>query len=822
MTARWALFATFWSFSIFSAAAENLLLNADFQFQSFTPSRTGKSEGFKAGSVPFWDQNAYGDVEVYRAPMNPVAPPTEPVDGVVVLKPGKSLRQFRLLGDLKVDVGEELAFSVDGHQKKAGSVRAEVFQNVLDEQSGEWKPSDFGKSDTKTYKKLARGELTPVLLASAEAKEEGDFSLSIPKVKIEASRGLPIPPSGQANIMGLEVVLTNTSDEDVMVYNPNLVRLGKDHNIHTELPDDYRYLPRTMAKLRKGEPLHVIVMGSSIDRGSANPRLGLYNEDLKSPEFKQPLPGATNEFDGQMVDHPEWTPYFGWWQHYLNYGGRLRRALMRRFDYPIDRLLFNYMASDGSCISESHSALAEWANLVHPPDPSLNGHQKGKTWKELYPALFERPEGPRPDLVIFGSGANEQIDGPEEVAAFEGAIRWFQRHYPGVEFVFCILSSKEKRPAFNYLKDLSLHYGIPFIDISRTANLAQRGINPDALFPVDGHPQAVLHDLWARALESAFQPVDPMAPGLPQQHLPDRLNRNTIGWEGDVVPFNAGSPRIYREKAFVLEDTVASLWATSSEKNVDVFVDGVSSKDPRWMNGSRLRPSRKNDPRNSTFVIGKLSLGDRHILEVGEDARIAAVDSKAALNRTFLGVESGQWTLPSKAAPFASEWGHPYGTYRVELKAGQKASLEWIGTDCSVAWLSKDKGGKLSVKIDGAQKRVIPTDEPMVLGSKEVVHMENRAGILNLPYGVHKLEVEALDGSVDLLGLFQYDTRPNLKNQKEIKGMARPGGVISFSEPFRATPLVIPGNGVKIEDVSSHQIKFHQESEPGVFQAIGE
>jgi hypothetical protein len=41
-----------------------------------------------------------------------------------------------------------------------------------------------------------------------------------------------------------------------------------------------------------------------------------------------------------------------------------------------------------------------------------------------------RADGPGPDLVIFGSGANEKTDTPDEVAVFEGAIRWIQRHHP--------------------------------------------------------------------------------------------------------------------------------------------------------------------------------------------------------------------------------------------------------------------------------------------------------------------------------------------------------------------------------------------------------
>lgn len=797
-----------------AGAAENLLLNSEFQFQAFELSR-GKGAGNKSGSVPFWDQEAYGDAEVYRAPESPVATTVEPVDGVVVLKPGKSIRQFRLLSDLKLDVGDTFVLSVKGHQKEPAGLNVAVYQLLVDEEEGEWKPSDFGQENQKTFKRLARGEMIPIPMFSAASHETGNISLS-KSMKLERMGNLPQPPSGKPNIIGLEVVFHNTSTSDVAVYAPRLYRAGEPRAVSTELPELYCHIPRTLSKLRRGEPLHLVVMGSSIDRGSANPPMYLYDETIGSPTFKQPISTPNRLFDGAAVGHPEWTPYFGWWQHYFCSTGWLRRALMRRYNYPVNKLLFNYMAADGSCVAESHSALAEWASLAYAPGPEANGHQRGKTWKELYPALFERPEGPRPDLVIFGSGANEKIDGPDEVAAFEGAIRWFQRHYPNVEFLFCMWNRTEQNASASMIKELTLRYGIPLVDIGRTLNLAQRTVHRDALFPKDGHPQAVAHNLWGRALETAFQPVDPIKAGIPQQHLPERLSPYTIGWEGEMVSFAADSPRIYKGKAFVLEDTVVNLWANSTKEKVPVFVDGVE-----WKNGSRLGP-RKRDPRNSTFTTGKLSLGDRHIVEVGNEATIDAVDAKVVLNRVFIGVEDRRWNLSGNPVAFESQWGAPYGNHKAVLQPGQKATLQWVGTDCSVAWFSKEKGGRLIVRVDGEEKRSLPTHEPMTLASGEVVHMENRAGILGFPYGLHTLEVEAVDGSVDLLGMFQYDTRPNLGNQRVVHGVVSPGATVPFGQPFRATPVVFGGNGVRIEKATTTGVTFHRDSAPGIFQATGE
>lgn len=735
--------------------ASNRLLNPNFQFSSFNDTRTGKATGFRSGSIPFWDQDAYGDAEVYRSPGNPVAPPRLPVDGVVILQPGKSLRQFRLLSEAEIEPGDNVTLSVRGHQSKPSALRASVNAMFLDHQPGEWKPSEFGQKDERSFPRQARGEMTPKEIAAKDTGEAGDFELTIPDIKIPG--GAP-----QNDCAGVEVVFKNISDAPISLYAPALEKSG---GSAMEMPSLYRHIPRTISKLRRGEPLHVVVMGSSIDRGSANPPLYFYDENPESPTFKQPAsPGTT--FDGAKVGHPDWTPYFGWWQHYFGYAGRLKRALMRRFDYPADELLFNIMACDGSSIGESHSALAEWTELRLPPDEGNNGHRAGKSWEELYPKLMARPSGPHPDLVIFGSGANEKIDGREEIAAFEGAIRWFQRHYPDVEFVFCMWQNDQAyTPNAGMLKDLSLVYGIPFVDFGRTLRLATRHVPVELLTPKDGHPQAAAHDLWARSLESVFQPADPIGAGFPQRFLPSRISDFTIGWEGEMKTYEAASPRIRKGVAFLLDDTVVNLWANGAGEKVKVLINGRDSTSPELENGSRLRPFAKRDPRNSTFVMGRLPLGERHLLEVTDGATIVAVDAKTALNRVFHGVAQGGWVLPRASEPFHSEWGAPYGSQKVTLRAGESATLEWTGTDCSIAWVSQEGGGVLIAKIDGVEKKRTPTGEATVLASGETLHMENRFGIRHLPHGKHRLEITAEGSAVDLLGAFAYDTRSNAPTQ---------------------------------------------------------
>lgn len=410
-------------------APRNLLLNSALGFHCFTNSRTGGAPSFHAGTVACWNQDAYGDAEAYRATRTTALRPTLPVENVVVIHPGKRFHQFALLTEMGLDHGDVVSFSVHGRQQAPDSLQAAVHLMRLDSQSGQW----TAPGDGRTFPKHSRGELVRGPSYTAASGSANEFRVAVENCRIVGEfTESPDKSTDQPNTIGIEVELVNRSkDQDVWIYAPCLCRGAKAKSMLADLrpmPESYRGIPRTIQKLWRGEPLHIIVMGSSIDRGSANPPMYLYDEDPQSPEFKQPK--SVRDFDGAAIGHPEWNDYIGWWQHYFMYGGRLRRLLMEKFDYPMEKLLLNTMACDGSSISESHSGLAEYASLSLPPEPGVNGHRKGKTWQELYPAVFARPEGPRPDLVIFGSGANEKVDGAAEIALFEGAIRWFHRHYP--------------------------------------------------------------------------------------------------------------------------------------------------------------------------------------------------------------------------------------------------------------------------------------------------------------------------------------------------------------------------------------------------------
>jgi len=801
----------------------NLLLNPEFRFHSFTNSRTGKAESFRSGSVACWNEEKYGDAEAYRSSRIAAFRPRFPIEGVVVLHPGKNIHQFSLLAETGLDHGDRASLSVFGHQFSPDSLCASLHLMQLDSAAGEWSPGDCGQEDKRTFPKHSRGELVRGRTWSATSGSETDFELRIENAEITgAFTEDPAKSTNQQNTIGLLIEFTNTSaDKDVWIYSPCLARGAAAANLLPEarsMPNYYRGIPRTIQKLWRGDPLHIIVMGSSIDRGSANPPQYLYDEDLKSPTYKQPIAGG--EFDGVKVGHTEWNDYIGWWQHYFMYGGRLRRALMQKFDYPINKLLLNTMACDGSSISEAHSAFAEYASLSLPPDANLNGHRTGKTWQELYPEVFSRPGGPRPDLVIFGSGANEKVDGADEIALFEGAIRWFQRHYPGTEFLFCMFQNRESyTPNAGHLAELALRYQIPVIDFGRILSLTTRYCNSYALVPRDGHPQAAAHYLWAQQLESAFDVADPVESGLAQLHLPERVNDYTLGWEGDIQTYTGPSPRIRNGVAFILDDTTVNLWATCKGELVGIRIDGKEHRGSR----RKLMPGR--DLRNSVFATGKLALGDRHIVEVtGTEAMLMAVDSKVVPGRQWVGVDSTRWSLGNlKPQAFRSEWGAPYGSTQVTIPAGQSVAIEVVGTDFSVAYLDQPNGGSLEVDIDGQKRLAQPTNVPFEDAAGNNLFMENRKALPRVPFGLHRLRVRATDGRVALLGVFTYDTRSNRSNERRVTGFANPGDTLTLSPAFAARPVVLCTDALQAlpTDVTTTTIQFSGTGLGG-YEVVGE
>jgi hypothetical protein len=811
-------------------SAQNLLLNPQFDFHVFDNHRLGRCAGYKASNVAFWNSGDPHNITACReSHVDKKYLPEFSVKNAVEISSDGKLWQFFTLPEASLAHGDKISLSVYGWQSVPKALKAEIKLLKLDSEDGTWKPEDFGMQDKRSFPKHSRGELVTAKSYSALSKVPGLVHLTIDGAEIigHFSNDNNKSHSNDVNTVGVRVEFTNTSKDPVWVYCPCLSRGVKAAAFlppSREMISYYKHIPRTIQKLWKGERVHIIIMGSSIDRGSANPPMYPYDENPESPKYKQPLTDF-NKFSSKIVGRPELEDYYGESRHYFSYGGRLKRELMNKFNMPANKILINFMACDGSCIGEAHSGLKDYCSLALPPSPGVNGHKDGKTWRQLYPALFARPEGARPDLVIFGSGANEKTDTPDEVAVFEGAIRWIQRYYPDTEFLFCMFQNKgDYTPNTGDLEALSLRYQIPYIDFALIEDLTTRWCKRYTLVPKDGHPQAACHYLWFKQLEKAFETWSPTVTGQAQLQLPERLHKNTYGWEGEIVTFAEGSPRIFRKNAFILEDTAFNCWGeTGADKDVKVFHPPVYADGKKAGEGRRNFPQRDN--RNSLFRYGRLKFGDRHVIELGgKNPRFTAIDLKVCPNRYFIGVGSKCWNIDSLAVKaFKSRTGAPYGTEMLTIPSGKSISLYAVGTDFSIAYVDAEKSGELKVSVDGREEFQIPANVPFKFLNGDKWFMENRNGISSLPYGMHKIKVEAVKKPVNVLGVFVYDSRPNREFERHINGIGAAGETVSFTPPFKAPPLIICHDKLKAlpSDITPGKVTFSGAG-TGIFEIVGE
>ena len=808
--------------------ARNLLVNSEFNFHSLIPHRYGKSTSYVADYVPFWNANGAKSLQVLRDSHIPTAVlPDFSVPNGVALNPGESFHQFFTLPEADLLYGDKVSLSFYGWQPAPGALKGELKAMKIESADGTWSPGkDFKFRDTRTFAKMARGELVPAAVAEAVSQKIGKTT----QYKIE---NFVIPGnftpgkksfSKDNNTVGIEVRFTNNSKkEKVWIFAPSLVRGAKAFRAignYRNIPEYYRSIPRTMQKLWKGEPIHILVMGSSIDRGSANPPLYPYDENPKSPKYKQPLSDSHKGFSTALVGRPDLEPYFAWSNHYFSYAGRLKVELMKKFDLTGDKILLNIMAADGSCVGEAHSGLKQYCELLLPPEGGTNAHVAGKSWKELYPGLFSRPEGPRPDLVIFGSGANEKTDTPDECAVFEGTIRYIQRNYPGVEFLGCMYQSRggyTPNPAD--LQALAMRYQFPFIDFGIVGDRLTRLINYNAIGNNDGHPQAAVHYIWFKQLERAFECAGPVVSGVAQLHLPERVMPTAYNWEGEMKLYRAGDKRIFRPNAFILDDSAFNAWAGFKTKapqgketpRGNVFINGE-------LKGSARRAYPYYNVRNSFFRHGRLPLGDRHVLELSDSYKFVAVDAKRSPNRYYAGVESKLFKGVKQVQPYASQTGFPYGRFVTVLKPGESCDVTLSGNAFAVTWVDGAQGGLLQVEIDGKKCFETATNLPFVMQNKEKIFMENRKGLTGFPYGLHKITLKAVKAPVTIMGVFAYDTRSNNLWQRVIHGTADNSEFI-FEPAFRAIPLIDCRGTLKVNTVTPEKVTF---SGSGTFTATGE
>jgi|APSaa5957512622_1039677.scaffolds.fasta_scaffold01669_5 hypothetical protein len=754
-----------------SALAEsaNLLRNAEFRFQPRDAS--GRPGGETSHNVACWNTDAWGDITVRPVVQADDRAEVDGVVGIVAIAPGKRLYQFNTLPELGCRPGDVLTVAARAHQSGGGRLTARLTLLRIESADGEWNPKNFGCNDNRTFSQHGRGELVrgPHQEKTAPG-HEGDVSLTLEGLELTTAFEKQRKSSGTySNSVAVLVEFTNSAATGTVSVCAPVLAEGTatiaEFAPGRPVPQHYRKLPRTVGKLMRGEPIHILALGSSIDTGDANPRLYIYDEVPTSPTYKRPL--WKGNFSAEEVGRPEFADYIGAAKQYVKYTGRLHRELMRKFNLSVDDVFINAMSCGGSSIGESHSGFDVYTALEWPPGPA-NGHPRGKTWEQLYPELFTDSKRPAPDLVVFGHGHNERIDSPDGIAVYEGAIRWFQKRFPDVEFLFCQWhrsAGDGNIPPIPKRRELCDYYGIPFINTIPTVSaLLADWCNHYALCPDGGHPQAGAHTIWFRQLEQMFEIAAPLLPFEPQRRLPPRMNPYSYGWEGDVVTYTAPNPRI-RGPRMVIDDTAFNLWCSDGhDKWMTVTIDGTPVKKGPAGNGRQMK---SRDARNSSFVHGRLSLGDRHILELvgqGEEVvTVAALDCKVCDKRMHFPVGGKEWTTSGDvAAPVAwsSEWGAPYGDRVITLGPGQSLSIVVEATDLAVAYVDQPEGGTLRVTVSGEERLLQPCNAPFTDNEGERHFMENRRGIRDLKPGLQHVTLQAVGKSVKVLGLYAYDSRP--------------------------------------------------------------
>lgn len=752
------------------AGSANLLRNGEFRFQAREAS--GRPGGATSHNIACWNTAAWGDITVCPAGGAGERAGSAGIAGVAALEPGKRLYQFNTLPELGCKPGDSLRLTVQARQAGGGRLAARVTILRIESADGEWSPKEFGCNDDRTFSQHGRGELIRGPHQEAVAPDQaGDVSLTVAALELTTEFKKERQSSvSYTNSVAVLVEFTNNAETGtVSVWAPMLTKgtgAGTTFSPGRPVPEYYRRLPRTIGKLMRGEPIHILALGSSIDTGDANPRLYIYDEDPASPTYKRPL--WKGGFNAEGVGRPEFADYIGAAKQYVKYTGRLHRELMRKFSLQVSDIFLNAMSCGGSSIGESHSGFDVYTALEWGPGPA-NGHPKGKTWEQLYPELFADGRKPAPDLVVFGHGHNERIDSPEGIAVYEGAIRWFQKRFPDVEILFCqwhMRPSDGNIPPIADREKLCEHYGIPFINIIPTIeSLTSDWCNHYALCPDGGHPQAEAHTIWFRHLERMFEMADPLLPFDPQRRLPPRMNPYSYGWEGKIATYTAPHPRI-RGPRMIIDDTAFSLWCYDEEgERMTITIDTEPVKRGPAGNGRQMK---SRNVRNSSFVHGRLSLGDRHMLEVQgqdeqEEVTVVALDCKVCDKRTHYPVGKPGWQVSEGVeAPvsFASEWGAPYGDRVVVLQPGQALSIAVEATDLSVAYVDQPTAGTLQVDVDGTEALRQPCNVPFTDTDGKQHFIENRRGIRDLAHGPHMVELRATGGAVRVLGLYAYDSRP--------------------------------------------------------------
>ena len=139
-----------------------------------------------------------------------------------------------------------------------------------------------------------------------------------------------------------------------------------------------------------------------------------------------------------------------------------------------------------------------------------------------------------------------------------------------------------------------------------------------------------------------------------------------------------------------------------------------------------------------------------------------------------------------------------------------------------MAYIDAQNGGTLDISVDDELKLSQPANVPFVDTDKKMNFLENRKGILNLGFGLHKIRLTAKEAPVAVLGIFSYDSRPNQSMERRLTGFARGGKVVEFTLPFKARPFVFCTGGLSIQNENIYKDKVLFSGTSGSYEVIGE
>ena len=202
-----------------------------------------------------------------------------------------------LLAETGLAHGDRISLSVHGYQRAPDLLQAAIYPMRLDSASGNGAQPSLVRATGGSQH--GRGELVRGPGRTATSGAAGDFEIKIEDVEIAgAFIQSPDRSTDEPNTIGILVEFTNRSaDQDVWIYAPCLCRGATALARLPEarpLPTAYRGIPRTIQKLWRGEPLHIMHMGSSITAAAPTPDGALRCGPAVADFLKQPPTGETS------------------------------------------------------------------------------------------------------------------------------------------------------------------------------------------------------------------------------------------------------------------------------------------------------------------------------------------------------------------------------------------------------------------------------------------------------------------------------------------------------------------------------------------------